>query len=109
MAVIITVFYPLWYDSARAKIKDVVDTEDYLAAKTELDILVQEHATWLTELGNPKNRVYGEQLMLEHALAHLNTVIDMDDPEFINGDGSTGHQSDIVKQALLQEPKLDYS
>lgn len=108
MSVIISVFYPLWYNSHRSHIKDIVDTGQNVTAKAELETLVQEHETWLVELGNPKNRIYGEQLMMNHALSHLNTVIN-DANIGLNTNQIINQQIDIVKEALLREPKADYS
>jgi hypothetical protein len=109
-----SIFWPLWYESHRAHIKDIVDTGQNIIAKTQLETMIQEHSSWLTELGNPKNRIYGEQLMMEHALRHLDSIIEQHDPQttdspFTDSDGQVKHQSDIVKETLLKEPKSDYT
>lgn len=109
MSAIVSVFYPLWYEAYRSRIKNIVDTANYNTAKTELENVITEHDTWLGQLGNPLNRIYGENIMMKHALRHLNTVIDKSDPEFMDENGNIKHQSDIVKEALLREPKTDYS
>lgn len=107
MSAIVSVFYPLWYEAYRSRIKNIVDTANYNTAKTELENVITEHDTWLGQLGNPLNRIYGENIMMKHALRHLNATIDKNDPEFLDN-GILKHQSDLVKEGLVREPKSNY-
>ena len=95
------------YREARKQIKAVADTANYVEAKTRLDALIAEHESNYPILAKDFN--FGERLMMEHAQRHLQTVIDKNDPEFVDMNGNIGHQSDIAKEALLQVPKTDYS
>lgn len=102
------------YRELRKQCKNLVDSLLYSEAKTKLDSAVAEHTakygdTKTMKLSRPDFN-YGERLMLEHAKAHLDVVIDKNDPSFLYQDGTTiGHHSDIVKEALQRVPKSDYS
>ena len=101
------------YREVRKQTKTLVDATNYTDAKTKLDSAIAEHttkygSTQSMKLSRPDFN-YGERIAMQHAQRHLNTVIDKNDPPFIYEDGSTGHHSDIVKQALSHIPKSDYS
>lgn len=102
------------YRERRQLIKNqLVDIGNYTEAKTQLENTIAEHnQKYPTEVTDTrKDFNYGEKIMMNHALNHLNAVIDQNDPSFINSDdgSTTGHQSDIVKEALLHVPKSDYT
>lgn len=96
------------YRQLRKNTKAVVDTEDYVQAQTELNNIIAEHETKYPDSGTKLDFNYGEKIMMDHAKRHLGAVIDQDDPGFFDN-GVLSHQSDIVKEALLQVPKQDYS
>jgi hypothetical protein len=94
------------YREKRKQIKEqLIDTENYEEAKTRLEEAITEHETKYPVLQRDFN--YGERLVMDHALRHLNTVIGQNDPGFTDN-GQIKHQSDIVKEVLLQNPKSDY-
>ena len=99
------------YRQQRKLVKDIVDIGNYQAAKTKLETTIAEFDTKYPVLNlNKKDFNYGEKLMMNHAKRHLDTVIDKNDPPFVESTtGETKHQSDIVKEALLQTPKQDYT
>lgn len=101
--------YLFRYREIRKQTKILVDIDNYVEAKTKLDTAIQEHISFYPDADQRRDFNYGEKIMMNHALAHLNAVIDKGDPTFINNDGSTGHHSDIVKEGLLHIPKSDYS
>ena len=97
------------YREKRKLIKNqLVDIGNYQTAKTQLENALTEHLTKFPTADTRRDFNYGEKIMVNHALAHLNTVIEQNDPEFFDN-GVIKHQSDIVKEALLQNPKTDYS
>lgn len=98
------------YRQSRKLIKDLVDISDYTQAKSKLDSIMQEHNQKYSSeiLESRKDFNYGERIMLQHSLNHLNAVIDKNDPEFFEN-GILKHQSDIVKEGLVREPKQDYT
>jgi hypothetical protein len=63
MSVIVSVFYPLWYNSYRNYIKDILNS-DTTSAKTLLDEITAQHDT----ITDPE-----ENLHLHHAQDHLNS------------------------------------
>lgn len=89
-------------------VKPLVDATDYNTAKTKLENSIQEQTSFYPNMDVKKDFNYGEKIMMEHAKRHLDAVIDKNDPAF-NESGIIKHQSDIVKSALLQTPKTDYS
>lgn len=97
------------YREKRKQIKIVVDTGDYPTAKTQLEAAITEYENKYSG-SERRDFNYGEKLMMNHAKKHLDTVIIINDPPFVESTtGETRHQSDIVKEALLQIPKQDYS
>jgi hypothetical protein len=104
-------YYYRYRSVRKDKIKPLVDSENYVQAKTELENALTEHTTYYGSTPDTKKDFnYGEKITLQHSLAHLNVVIDQNDPGFIDSEtGQTKHQSDIVKSALLHVPKSDYS
>jgi hypothetical protein len=104
------------YRELRKQVKALVDVADYIEAKVDLDAALVEHLAKYGDLPEQRRDFnYGERIAMQHAKNHLDTaVIDQGDPSFIIDlmDGSpttTGHHSDIVKEALLHVPKTDYS
>lgn len=101
------------YRESRKQIKNIVDTANFVEAKTRLDELIAEHELNYPTLKRDFN--YGERIMMEHAQRHLEAVIDQNDPTFgltspddITTSIGTGKHSDKVKEALLQNPKSEY-
>ena len=93
----------------RKQTKILVDSGNYQEAKTKLEAAIAEHENKYSE-STKRDFNYGEKLMMNHAKRHLDTVIDKNDPPFVESTtGETKHQSDTVKEALLQTPKQDYS
>lgn len=99
------------YREKRLLIKNqLVDTGNYEEARTQLQATISEHELKFPAAETRKDFNYGEQIMMEHALRHLNAVIDRDDPEYFDTQiGQIKHQSDIVKEALERVPKSDYN
>ena len=96
------------YREKRKQIKIVVDTGDYPTAKTQLEAAITEYENKYSG-SERRDFNYGEKLMMNHAKSHLDAIIDQNDPSFIDSaTGETKHQSDIVKEALLQTPKQSY-
>lgn len=93
----------------KENIKRKVDLENYSNALSELQSNIAELESSYAYTFINKKEKYGEHINLKHAQAHLNTVIDKDDPEFFDNNGEIKHQSDIVKEALLYQPKRDYT
>ena len=93
-----------------------IDSGRFTEAKTRLEELIAQHeAQYETDIDAlPRNRIYGIRINLLHVLRHLETVLDQSDPSFLIDlmDGitppTTGHHSDIVRQALLYTPKDVY-
>ncbi len=106
--------YYYHYRELRKQCKVLVDSSNYIDAKTKLDSAITEHNTkYGITVEQKRDFNYGERIMMEHTQLHLNTVIDKNDPSFliqaIDGTTTTGHHSDIVKDALVRIPKSDYS
>ena len=97
------------YRQIRKNIKDIVDTNNFVGAQTQLNNIIAEFETKFPDSDTRRDYNFGEKIMMVHAKNHLNVVIDKNDPSFINEDGTTGHHSDIVKEGLLRAPKTDYS
>lgn len=98
------------YREKRNSIKNnFVDSAQYETAKSELENSLTELNNIYPNIDNIKDFNYGEKIIMKHALNHLNAVINKDDPSFIDGNGQLKHQSDIVKESLLRQPKSDYS
>ena len=94
------------YREKRKQVKNLVDSNNNVGAKTMLESAITEHNSFYNN--GKKDFNYGEKLMMDHAQRHLDTVINQNDPEFFDN-GIVKHQSDIVKDALLRVPKSDYS
>jgi hypothetical protein len=93
----------------RKQIKNLVDTgQDYTLALSKLTTAIQEHNTKYPN-NNKRDFNFGEKITMEHAKDHLEAVIDKNDPSFIDSNGNIKHQSDLVKEGLLHQPKQDYS
>lgn len=99
------------YRLRKENIKRKVDLQNYQTAKTELENTITEQESSYSYTFINKKKEYGENIILKHALNHLNEVIDKEDPSFIDtsNNGEIKHHSDIVKDALLREPKSDYT
>jgi hypothetical protein len=103
------------YRELRKQVKALVDIADYIEAKADLDAALVEHLAKYGDLPEQRRDFnYGERIIMNHAKAHLDTVLDQDDPSFIIDlmDGSpttVGRHSDIVKDTLLVVPKADYT
>lgn len=97
------------YRELRKQIKTIVDNQSYIEAKTKLETAIAEHQSKFPDSDTRLDFNYGEKIIMNHALAHINTVINNNDPSFINSnDGTIGQHSDIVKSALVYTPKSDY-
>ena len=89
-------------------VKPLVDSTNYNTAKTVLENAIDEQTDFYPAFKKDFN--YGEKIMMDHALNHLNAVINKNDPPYIDtATGTIKHHSDKVKSALLQTPKKDYS
>ena len=98
------------YRQQRKLVKDIVDVGNYQAAKTKLETTIAEFDIKYPAVLNKRDFNYGEKLIMNHANRHLDTVIDKNDPPFVESTtGEIQNQSDIVKEVLLQTPKKDYS
>ena len=98
------------YRQLRKNIKDIVDTENYVEARNQLESAIAEQSNFYPNIDIKKDFNYGEKLMMDHADRHLGAVIDQEDPEFIDSQtGQIKHQSDIVKDSLLYTPKQNYA
>jgi hypothetical protein len=93
------------YREKRKQVKNLVDSNNNVGAKTMLESAITEHNSFYNN--GKKDFNYGEKIMMEHAKRHLDDVIDKNDPEFLDGI-TIKHHSDIVKSALLQTPKTEY-
>lgn len=89
----------------------MVDAASYTDARNRLNTAVAEHESKYSPefLQSRLDFNFGENIMMRHAKRHLDIAITDNDPPFIDGDGSIKHQTDIVKNALLQVPKTNYS
>ncbi len=101
----------LGYSLQKESIKRKVDLQNYETAKTELESTIAEQESSYSYTFINKKKQYGDNIILKHALNHLNEVIDKEDPSFIDtsNNGEIKHHSDIVKEALQREPKSDYT
>ena len=96
------------YREHRKQTKVLVDAAEYVEAKTKLEAAIAEYNNKYSG-SERRDFNYGEKLMMNHAKSHLDAIIDQNDPSFIDSaTGETKHQSDIVKEALLQTPKQSY-
>jgi len=100
-------YYYNRYRQQRQNCKALVDSSNYITARTQLQNMIAEHQQKYPDSDTKKDFNYGEKLMIQHALNHLNSVIDRNDPPF-GDNGVIKHQSDIVKESLLQIPKQQY-
>ena len=114
MSVIISVFYPLWYQSSRAHLKDTIDI-DINATKTELERIITEHDEIYPpeELEIKRDYNYGQKIILERARNHIQeAVIDLGNPNYYEVNGGTFEikpHSEKVKEILGYIPKSDYT
>jgi hypothetical protein len=96
------------YRQLRKNIKDIVDSNNFVGAQTQLNNIIAEFEAKFPDSDIKRDYNFGEKIMMIHAKNHLDTVIDKNDPEFFES-GVLKHQSDIVREALLRVPKSDYS
>jgi hypothetical protein len=97
------------YSEQRKQAKNLVDSANYTQAKTKLVDAITEHITLYPDSDTKRDFNFGEKIIMQHALNHLNTVIDLSDPIYFDSIAlGTKHQSDIVKDSLLMTPKLQY-
>ena len=92
----------------RENIKREVDLSNYQAAKTELQNEIIKHQSSFGYIYSNRKEKYGERLIMNHSLNHLNAVINKNDPSYIDGNGQVKHQSDIVKSSLQEVPEQNY-
>lgn len=79
-----------------------------MTAKALLENIIDEYNNkYPPDNENKKDFNYGEKLLMNHALNHLNAVINKNDPPYIDSNGITRHQSDIVKNALVEIPEQE--
>lgn len=100
------------YRQYRKQIKDIVDAANYIDARNQLNAAIAEHeAKYPFEefLEQKRDFNFGERSLMVHANNHLNTVIDDNDPAYLDIDNTIKHHSDIVRQELLAVPKPDYN
>lgn len=98
------------YRQKRQLVKALVESLNYTQAKTDLEASILEQETFYPNMEITRDFNFGENIMQKHALAHLNTVIDDNDPPYLDrSTQETKHQSDIVKDTLDRIPKQDYS
>lgn len=97
------------YRELRKQIKNLLDSDLYEEAKTNLDSTIIEHQGKYGQ--TPEQRLdfnYGERIILKHAKRHLDAQLERGNVEFINEQGEIIHQSDKVKHAISDIPKPDY-
>lgn len=98
------------YRQYRKQIKDIVDNQNYIDARNQLNAAIAEQQTKFPDMDTRRDFNFGEKIMMVHAKNHLDTVIEDNDPPFLNyKTGTIEHNSDTVKSALLRVPKSDYS
>ena len=98
------------YRQKRQLIKTLVEAENYAQSKTDLETDIAEQESFYPDIQNSLDFNYGENILLKHALTHLDTVIDDNDPTYVNRTTQeTKNQSDIVKEALDATPLNDYT
>lgn len=103
-------YYYRYRSTRKDVVKPLVDSSNFVTAKTRLENSIQEQNNFYPDMDTKKDFNYGEKIMMQHALNHLNAAINKDDPPYIDtATGTIKHQSDIVKEALLQTPKNNYS
>ena len=93
------------YREKRKQAKNLVDSTQYIDARTRLENDIIEHESFYPN--NKPDFNHNEKLLMIHAVNHLNPTINKNDPIFFDENGNTRHQSDIVKEALLQSPTED--
>ena len=86
----------------RKQVKNLVDSLQYITARIRLQNDIAEQSNFYPNIDNKKDFNYGEKLLMQHSLNHLNAVINKNDPPFIDENGNLKHQSDIVKEALIE-------
>jgi hypothetical protein len=94
----------------KENIKRKVDLGDYQNSLIELENNISELESSYSYTFPNKKEKYGEHINLKHIEAHLNSVINENDPAYFDSEtGTIKHQSDKVKSSLLYIPKSDYS
>ena len=105
------------YREKRKQIKqNLVDIGDYQTAKSELEAAITEHKTKYPNImdeGEEEDFNFGERLIMDHALEHLDVITEKGDLEYYvvnEGDGTRTkkHQNDLVKSILVQVPPPTY-
>ena len=97
------------YRQQRKNCKSLVDAQNYTQARTQLQNMIAEHIQKYPDSATKRDFNYGEKLIIQHALNHINATIRKNDPPFIDHTGELKHQSDIVKSALVEVPDQTYS
>lgn len=93
------------YREKRKQVKNLVDSLQYTDAKTRLENDIIEQSNFYPDIDINKDFNFGEKLLMQHAINHLNPVINKNDPTYIDENGNIKHQSDIVKNILVETPE----